>query len=298
MNASPNKSPVRSLPWLALTAVLMLALVTGCRIFDPGSHTRQATSLMQYLYPGQAGQTATPTIPTLTLPLRVGVAFVPEGRNARELAGVWAEQRLPEAFKVGLMRQVSEQFRSLPFVRSIELIPTAYLTPGGGFANVEQLKQMFGVDVVVLLSFDQSQSTYAGLLTCTYWTIVGAYVVPAEKNTTTTLLDAAVFDVASHSLLFRAPGLSLVKGLATPVNLAEERRLDAEAGFRNAATNLVTNLNGELATFQQRIKERPEEVKIVRSPGYHAGGGALSLGEAAAALALCLAVWRNRSESR
>ncbi len=296
MNLCSNKSLARTFKWLALGAAF--ALVAGCCLIDHDGPTRRATSLMQYLYPGHTGQAMTPAIPTLTLPLRVGVAFVPEGRNANDQAENWPEKRLPEAFKTDLMRQVSDQFRSLPFVQSIELIPTAYLTPGGGFANVEQLKEMFGVDVVALLSFDQTQTTEAGFWTITYWTIVGAYVVPAEKNTTTTMLDAAVFDVASHRLLFRAPGLSQVKGHATPVNLVGEQRLDAEAGFRNAATNLVTSLNGELATFQQRIKERPEEVKIVRSPGYHAGGGALSLGEVAAALALCLAVWRNRSESR
>lgn len=97
-----------------------------------------------------------------------------------------------------------------------------------------------------LSSPDQVQFTDTGLLSLTYWTLVGAYVVKGEKNDTQTMLDAAVYDIRSRKLLFRAPGISRVKNSATPVNLTEKLRLDRDEGFRLAAAELVTNLHREL----------------------------------------------------
>jgi rhombotail lipoprotein len=261
-----------------VAAVAAFTVFPGCANLSGESHTRRATSLMQYLFPGQPARTQQPAVPTLTLPLRIGVAFVPEGK-AEDRGARGSHDRLPEAFKAELAKEVSSHFRELAFVQAIELIPTAYLQPGGGFANLEQIRQVFGVDVVALLSFDQSQTTDEGFWSITYWTLVGAYVVPAEKNLTATLLDAAVFDVASRKLLFRAPGISRVPGRATVMNLTEELREDSQEGFRVASTNLVVNLKTELAAFQERVKQRPDDVKIVRAPGYRSGAGTMGWGE-------------------
>ncbi len=289
----------RSLPLLTLLAggALSLLLLPGCAHLYGPSESRRATSLMNYLYPGDRNHTEKPAIPTLTLPLRVGVAFVPGSQETgRHFAAV--EDRLPEPFKAGLIAKVADHFRDLPFVRDIELIPTAYLQPGGGFENLDRLRQMFGVDVVALLSFDQAQSTDNDFWAITYWTVVGAYVVPAEKNLTTTLLDAAVFDIPSRKLLFRAPGTSRLPHGSTVINRSEALRKDAQAGFQMASTNLVANLRTELAAFQERVKERPDDVKIVRSPGYRAGAGSFGPAEVVSlAVVAVLLRWRRSGSS-
>lgn len=82
------------------------------------------------------------------------------------------------------------------------------------------------------------------------------------------MLDAVVYDVASRKMLFRAPGTSHIKGLATPVNLSEELRQDSQTGFQAAATNLVSALEFQLAEFKDRIKQSPEEIKVTHKPGY------------------------------
>ena len=46
---------------------------------------------------------------------------------------------------MALMKEASKHFKKYPFVKSIELIPTTYLRPGGSFANLDQLRSMFGV---------------------------------------------------------------------------------------------------------------------------------------------------------
>lgn len=291
MKLTSPKPPVPRLLALCLLSIVL----SGCAVLSPPRSERRATSLMNYLYPGKSGKTESPTLPTLTVPLRVGVAFVPAtGDSGKPAAASWEDAAFPEVSRKRLIETVAAQFRSLPFVRAIEIIPTSYLTPGGGFKNLDQVRQLFGVDVIALLSFDQTQNTDRGILSLTYWTIVGAYVVPAEKNLTLTLLDAAVFDIPSRTLLFRAPGVSTVQGDATPVNLSEALRLNSERGFRESATNLVGNLTLELASFQQRIKERPEEVKLVRTADYRGGAGAWGVTEL---LMLCLVgygAWASR----
>jgi len=181
---------------------------------------------------------------------------------------------LTERKKQDLMQEVANHFKKYPFVKDIEVIPSAYLSPRGSFANLDQIKTMYGVSVIVLLSYDQTQFTDEGALSLTYWTIVGAYLVSGEKNDTHTMLDAVVYDIPSRKMLFRAPGTSLVKGSATPVNLSEQQRADSEAGFERAAKEMIVNLDEQLSAFRERVKERPTEFKVQTSSGYR-GGGAL-----------------------
>jgi rhombotail lipoprotein len=266
---------------------LLLFLVTGCVRFTDKARSRYASSVVDYLYP-QKEVAEVPTIPHLSLPLRVGVAFVPESSRMSR------PDSLSEKDKMDLMQRISAEFLSLPFVKDIELIPSAYLTPGGGFTNLDQIKTMYGVDVMALLSFDQVQHTDEGLLSLSYWTIVGAYVIRGEKNDTSTMMDAAVYDIASRKMLFRAPGTSQVKGSATLVNLPEQLRADSAEGFSLAADNLVVNLHDQLQRFQAKVKEQPEEYVVQHKAGY-TGGGSVGGVFALAVLGLGgLALWRNR----
>ena len=285
---SPNSSSAKVA--LALAACTLLA---GCEVFRGHTSQRQSSSVVNYLYPNQAGHVETPAIPVLSLPLKVGVAFVPEdaGRNQYAVAS----GPLSENQKVALINDVSASFKQFPFVKSIEVIPSAYLTPKGSFANLEQVRSMFGVDVVALLSYDQVQFTDEGLLSLTYWTLVGAYIMQGEKNDTQTMLDAAVYDIKSHKLLFRAPGVSRVKHSATPVNLSEQLRKDREEGFKSGATNMVANLHRELELFREKAKKSPEEIQIVHKPGYTGAGSLGGLEATLAAMFGAFYFWRRKA---
>jgi rhombotail lipoprotein len=276
--------------FLVMLITLSLAL-TGCETFRDGRSQRHASSLVQYLYPKRIEHVDAPTVPVLTLPLRVGIAFVPEDGGRPNAA--YTQSPLSEQEKVKLLKEVSDQFRKYPFVKTIEVIPSAYLTPAGSFENLEQMRSMFGVDVIALVSYDQLQFTGTSGFSLAYLTIVGAYVIPAEQNDTRTMVDAAVYDITSRKLLFRAPGLSHIKGSATPINISEKLKHDRENGFREASTNLVANLEVQLSEFRQRVKDAPAEVKIVRSAGY-TGGGAVGVPEALAAVVLAAAAFCAR----
>jgi rhombotail lipoprotein len=256
-----TKRSFRSFVLLAATACAIQAL-GGCATI----HERHnAASVVDFLYPNTKDPVVAPGIPVLTLPLRVGIAFVPS-------AG-YGSPVLTETRRMDLMRQVADHFKKYPYVKDIELIPSAYLKPKGGFANLEQIRTMYGVDVMALVSYDQIQFTDQGLLSLTYWTIVGAYIVPGEKNDTHTMLDTVVVDINSHKMLFRAPGTNHVKGSSTPVNLSEQLRLDSEASFGEAAKQMIENLDQQLAMFKDKVKERPDEYKVVRTAEYQSRGG-------------------------
>lgn len=232
---------------------------------------------MQFLYPTEPTHIEQTAVPVLSLPLRVGIAFVPGGSST-----YGPDTKLSEVKKQLLMKQVSDQFRALPYVASIEVIPSAYLRNGGSFENLDQLKSMFNVDVIALVSYDQVQFTSENMFSFAYWTIVGAYIVQGERNDTQTLMDTVVFDISSRRLLFRAPGTSQVKASATPVNFDEALRKDSGKGFDIATTDMIANLKTELDGFRERIKQKPDEIRIVNKPGYTGVGdfgivGALTL---------------------
>ncbi|MEJ2467823.1 MAG: rhombotarget lipoprotein [Campylobacterales bacterium] len=249
-----------------LLSLFILVLLDGCTFMTQERH--HSSSVVKYLYPKK--QVAVkPQVPTLALPLNVGIAFVP--------ASDWKGRQPTEDEKQALLEEVASHFRAYDFVKKIEIIPSAYLRPEGSFANLDQIRTMFGVDVIALVSYDQYQFTGEGVASLSYWTIVGAYIIPGEKNDTHTMVDAAVYDIASRKLLFRAPGVSHIKGRSTLVNINEQLRKDRVEGFQIASRDLAKNLDEELAKFKEKVKQSPESYKVVHKEGYTGGGSVDSL---------------------
>jgi len=248
------------------TLVLLSTIISITLISCSFPKTRHySSSVVQYLYPNKK-PIETPKIPALSLPLRVGIAFVPS-RN----------RNFTERDKIDLMREISKHFNQYNFVKSIEIIPSAYLTPKGSFANLDQISTMYDIDVISLISYDQTRFTDSSLASITYWTLVGAYIVPGEKNDTHTMVDAAVYDIKSKKMLFRSPGISHIKSRATLVNLSEQVRIDSTEGFKLASQELVLNLTEQLRLFQDKVKEAPQDYKIIHKPNYQGGGGSVDI---------------------
>ena len=248
-------------------ATLLLApvIAAGCATwFDQGRQAQRAT-VVDYLYPKGEQPTLAPSIPELKFPLRVGIAFVPGERTSD----------LPEAERERLLRKVQDAFASRPYIAAIEVIPTTYLRARGGFDNLQQAAQMFNVDVVALLSYDQVQFSDSNRLSVFYWTIVGGYFVNGSQYDVNTLVDASVFDVKSRKLLFRAPGSSQIKGSSPLVKFGEASREARGEGYRQAIDTLIPQLDAQLENFKVRVKEE-KVAHVVNKPGY-SGGGATDL---------------------
>lgn len=263
----------------ALCLILAASLLAGCASWNQNANQKQTGSMVEYLFPNNSNASMKPEeSATLRLPLRVGLAFVPTSN--------WnASGGLPEADRMRMLSRVRDAFASQSFIAGIEMIPTPYLTPKGGFANLEQAARMFNVDVVVLLSYDQVQFADNNMFSLLYWTIVGAYVVQGDRYDISTMLDAAVFDVQSRKLLFRAPGVSQVKGSATLNNFSEQARNARLEGYAKALDALIPELDRQLVDFKTRVKSGAEKtVKVEYRAG--SGGGALDAAAWLAALLL------------
>jgi rhombotail lipoprotein len=278
MKRSVTPPSLRSLG-TALSVAFVL-LLSGCMLF-PQSRNQKSSSVVAFLFPKEKPAVQTPAIPVLSLPLRVGVAFVPEteGRSA----GKFSEMQ-----KQVLLKKTADQFRALPFVQSIEAVPGMYLRTGGSFENLDQLKSLLGIDVIVLLSYDQVQFSEENVYSLAYWTIVGAYFFSGNRNDTHTLMEAVVYDIASRSLLFRAPGVDQTKASTGAVYVERELRKEGGESFDRATADLTKNLETALGEFKQNVKEGRSQVQIVHKPGY-SGGGAIDSRTLAVMLVVFLA---------
>jgi len=257
---------------IALLTALICCLA-GCATMNEQQNT---SSLVAFLYPKGQPRPLTAETATLKLPVKVGIAFVPGGDAMRHgmspIGPAPAPGMLGLPDQVRLMDEVAAHFRKYPYIKTVEVIPSNYLTPGGGFANLDALAAMYDVDVVALVSYDQVQHTDEGAASLLYWTIVGAYLVPGEKDSTTTFVDTAVFDVASRKLLFRAPGIATDSAHGTAVNNSQVLRESSIAGFDTAFQQMNGNLDQALADFKQKVKDEPDQYKVSYAEGYHGGG--------------------------
>lgn len=246
-----------------LVAVLLAALglvFGGCASMEKSTKQRQVASVLAYLFPGSE-KTPPPTerVAELKVPFRVGVAFVPDQTDP--------QFRLPEADRVKLAGRVREAFSNYPFVKEIVTVPSTYLEPGGGFANLDRIAALLNIDVMVLISFDQVQNAGATGWSFLYWTGVGAYIIEGDQYDILTVVDTTVFDVKSRRLLMRAGGISNTKGTASLVGFSERARAARTQGFDDAIKDMSSKLHEEIRLFRERAPKDPG-IRMILPPGY------------------------------
>ncbi|MBA3029658.1 MAG: rhombotarget lipoprotein [Desulfobacteraceae bacterium] len=237
-----------------------------------GDNTRKgvSSSLVDYLYPkGETPPKFDESVPNLSLPLRVGLAFVPAASND--------VQGLSEAHKADLLEKTKEAFRGREFIKDIMIIPDTYMRGGQGFEGVDQIARLYSLDVIALVSYDQVSHVDDTKASILYWTVVGAYFIKGSKNDVQTFVDTAIFDVSSHKLLFRAPGVNSIKDTSTLINSPEKMRKSREESFNLAMADMTANLNKELDAFKERVKKE-KMVTISHREGYKGGSGAFDPG--------------------
>jgi rhombotail lipoprotein len=248
----------------AVLQVLVLAILTSCSTFFHEQRSGSSSSLVDYLYPGgEIPPEIDETIPVINLPARVGLAFVP-GHGWKSLG---------EAKMNSLLEIVRAEFQSRDFIERIEIIPSSYLRSKGGFDGLEQVGRLYGVDLIALVSYDQVVNTDDQASSVLYWTIVGAYMIKGTSNDVTTFVDTAVFDLATHRLLFRAPGIDERSKRSTGVSVDEVSREASEQSFTAAMEQMTANLDVELEQFQERIKV-DQSVQLVHRDGTGGTGNA------------------------
>lgn len=241
-------------------SVIVTASLIGCSIYPQRSGS--SSSLVDYLYPdGQIPPEVGDEIPIINVPARVGLAFVP--------GSGWAN--LGEHQRSELLEIVKARFADREFIERIEIIPTTYLQQKGGFDGLRQIGRLYSVDLVALVSYDQVVSTGDNAASLLYWTIVGAYVIKGTEHDVSTFVDTAVFDLNSRRMLFRAPGLDQREASSTAIKVAEARSVASDQSFAAAMNQMTENLDQELESFRERIKQ-DQSVRVVGRDGSSGAG--------------------------
>jgi rhombotail lipoprotein len=251
--------------------------------FQNGSHVHRGStsSLVEFLYPAGAPPPAN-TIPQLHIPLRVGLAFLPSRPGNRVTA-------LDALQKQDLLERIRQRFSSRQFVSEIVIIPDYYFATARGYSGLEGVQRLLNVDLIALVSYDQVTRQNDNTLSLTYWTILGAYIIPGTSRDTATLMDLAVVDPTTQSLVLRAGGTSSGRGSSTLVDANLYARKASVAGFEAATTELIKNFDAALISFENDVRAGKANVRVVRRNGGTGGAGAFSVPDAAMLALLLIA---------
>ena len=261
---------MRKLPLVG--SILAVALLSGCTSLGglcyPACHSqsRASSSLVDFLYPDGEPPPVQDSIPELKLPLRVGLAFLPSSQ-AEPSAGLEAARR--EA----LLERIRARFADRKFVAEIVVIPEYYLRSERGFAGLEGIQRLYGVDVLGLVSYDQVSYRDENSLSLGYLTIVGAYVLKGNRHDVTTLMDLAIVDPASRSLMLRPGGTHTRRATTTLIGESRATRESQVEGYDAATDRLIENFDVALAKFEADVKAGKANVRVAQRSDGRGGGG-------------------------
>ena len=250
-NNQPLRTKIGRVASGIVAMLFVVVTVSGCGAMAM-KEVRQNANLADYLYSGQqASDTTQQTAATeLNLPLRCGIAFVPGYADPK--FGVTEVDRLRWS------TQIKSAFEKHPFVGNVVVIPTSYLKSGGGVENLRQLAALFNVDVVALLSYDQTQFSDSNSLSALYLaSAIAWFVVPGDQYNIHTVLEAAVVDARSGKLLFRVPATSIVEGSTNMVRFSASSREARSEGFDKAFKQMIPNVDTALQAFHRQAQTDP-----------------------------------------
>ena len=252
-------------------SLMLILLISGCSSIVSDHHERQthSSSLANFLYPNKQTKVATTNqIPQLSLPINVGLAFLPSQN--------WQGNHLDSSNQYQLLKKVKSGFSQHKFIKQIKIIPSTYLRHhkgkgSSGFDTLDQVARLYDVDVIALVSYDQLRQTLQNNVSLLYWTIVGMYVIPGNENTIQTFVDTAVFDVRNRKMLMRAPGISKLQKRSTAIGVDHVMQNKTIEGFNLAFDDMMTNLDTELLVLKEKVKEG-KSINIQNLKSYSAAG--------------------------
>ena len=252
---------------------LIAANLSGCALLGVappcapycGAAQRSSSSLVEFLYPNGQLPPRDDSIPQLHVPLRVGLAFLP-GRGAAAAA--------PDAVqRAELLERIRSHYSDRSFVSEIVVIPDYYLAGQRGFGGLEALQRLYSVDLLALVSYDQVTHQDDNGWSLGYLTIVGAYVLKGTRYDVSTLVDLAVVDPATRSLVLRAGGIDSRHGNTTLIGQSRESRAASSDGFSAASGQMIVHFDAALSAFEDQVRNGRANVRVVHRSGAAGGSG-------------------------
>jgi rhombotail lipoprotein len=240
-----------------------VAGLSGCAAFDQArcaphcaSQTHNASSLVSFLYQDGAAPPPQDTIPELHLPLRVGLAFLPSQTGGAAT--------LDAAHRQELLERIRQHFLGKEFVSEITIVPDYYLTSSRGFEGLQGIQRLYSVDLMALVSYDQVTYLDDNKLSLGYLTILGAYVLKGSRHDITTLVDLAVVDPSTRSLVLRAGGTDTRHGDSTLIDQERDTRTADLESFSTATDQMIGHFDGALGQFEADVRAGKAKLRVVR----------------------------------
>lgn len=276
---------MRGLPGFRGSLVMLVVVaggaLSGCTVLEGilcqphcEQRSRNSSSLVGFLYPNGEVPPPDDAVPELKLPLRVGLTMLPSTGDA---------PGLDAAARAELLERVRQRFQTRDFIAEIVVIPDYYLAnargPGGsgGFDSLAGLQRLYSLDLLALVSHDQVTHSDENTLAVTYLTIVGAYLVPASRHEVTTLVDLAVVDPQTRSLLLRAGGTDTQSRTTTLADKAVTSRSSQGKSFASAGDQMIEHFDLALKQFQENVRSGKARVRVTRQRSSGGGGGGGSI---------------------
>jgi rhombotail lipoprotein len=143
---------------------------------------------------------------------------------------------------------------------------------------------------MALVSYDQVTYLDDNKQSLGYLTIVGAYVLKGSIHDTPTLVDLAVIDPATRTLVIRAGGTDTQHGNSTLIDARRDARVASANSFDFATDRMISNFDAALAQFEIDVHAGKANVHVVNRDGAsaHGGGGAVGIFEVIFLLALVM----------
>jgi rhombotail lipoprotein len=280
--------------WRVGGVAILGAALAGCALLSTpfcapncNASRHSSSSLVDFLYPSGELPPREDSIPELHVPLRVGLTFLPAHGDAGPDAALREE----------LLERIRQRFSERKFVAEIVLIPDYYLSGQHGFEGLQGVQRLYAVDLMALVSYDQVSHTDQNGWSLGYLTIVGAYLIKGDRYDIATLLDLAVVDPASRSLVLRAGGVDRRRGNIPLMSEPRRSREAADAGFSGAADQMIEHFDTALSGFETAVRAGRANVRIVHkgAAGAAGGGGAITWPWLVALAALVAGrTWRRR----
>ena len=155
-----------------------------------------------------------------------------------------------------MLERIRQRFADRKFVTEIVTIPDYYLRNSRGFEGLQGVQRLYSIDIMALVSYDQVEHMDENEWSLGYLTIVGAYVLKGSHHDVATLVDLAVVDPVTQSLILRAGGTDSRNRNSTLVDQPRDARESSAASFddRHDADD-------------RQLRSRADEVRSRRARG-------------------------------
>ncbi|MEN6624238.1 MAG: rhombotarget lipoprotein [Smithella sp.] len=225
------------MPLFVLT-VFCFAALAGCAHHQM-SKTSSSVPLSSYIKSVSDSRQIDKKTP-LNLPASVSILFIPGN------LGYWG---VPYTTLHKAAEELKKQLLANPkYIGSVSIIQA---DEASGRISLSDIKSSYTTDIVVILSFQQSQKNnqigLAGLLDIT---IVGMFVFPGVETNTTTLIDAKVVHIPNNALIFRTSAIDDHSTYSTSYGERSTAAEESIKGIMAATAKIGDALTKTLTKFE------------------------------------------------